>query len=173
MLGGRLYRTGDLARWLADGTLEYLGRIDGQVKVRGNRVELGEVQDALARVPGVREAAVADHVSDGRGTYLVGYYVAEDGRDLDEVRMRGQLAGHLPEFMIPARFVRLERLPLSPNGKLERRLLPAPGAVDTQAPGVAPRTAGEKALAAVWAEVLGVERVGAHDNYYALGVIRC
>ncbi|MEV4871361.1 amino acid adenylation domain-containing protein [Streptomyces syringium] len=169
VLGGRLYRTGDLARWLADGTLEYLGRIDGQVKVRGNRVELGEVQDALARVPGVREAAVADHVSDGRGTYLVGYYVAEDGRDLDEVRMRGQLAGHLPEFMIPARFVRLERLPLSPNGKLERRLLPAPGAVEAQAPGAAPRTAGEKALAAVWSEALGVERVGAHDNYYALG----
>ncbi|MEV4442056.1 amino acid adenylation domain-containing protein, partial [Streptomyces sp. NPDC049577] len=129
VLGGRLYRTGDLARWLADGTLEYLGRIDGQVKVRGNRVELGEVQDALARVSEVREAAVTDHVSAGRGTYLVGYYVTEDGRALDGVRLRGQLADHLPEFMIPARFVRLDRLPLSPNGKLDRRLLPAPGAV--------------------------------------------
>ncbi|MGI5532582.1 amino acid adenylation domain-containing protein [Streptomyces syringium] len=169
VLDGRLYRTGDLARWLADGTLEYLGRIDGQVKVRGNRVELGEVQDALARVPGVREAAVADHVSAGRGTYLVGYYVTEDGRALDGAGLRGQLAGQLPEFMIPARFVHLDRLPLSPNGKLDRRLLPAPGAVEDKAPGAAPRTAGEKALAAVWAEVLGVERVGAHDNYYALG----
>ncbi|WP_437114186.1 amino acid adenylation domain-containing protein [Streptomyces syringium] len=169
VLGGRLYRTGDLARWLADGTLEYLGRIDGQVKVRGNRVEPGEVQDALARVPGVREAAVADHVAAGRGTYLVGYYVTEDGRALDEAGLRGQLAAFLPEFMIPARFVRLERLPLSPNGKLDRRLLPAPGAVNAAVPGAAPRTAGEKALAAVWAEVLGVERVGAHENYYALG----
>ncbi|MFF7023207.1 amino acid adenylation domain-containing protein [Streptomyces klenkii] len=169
VLGGRLYRTGDLARWLADGTLEYLGRIDGQVKVRGNRVELGEVQDALARVPGVRDAAVTDHASDGRGTYLVGYYVTEDATDLDGVHLRGQLADQLPESMIPARFVRLDRLPLSPNGKLDRRLLPAPGAVDAETPGAAPRTPEERALAAVWAEVLGVERVGAHDNYYALG----
>ncbi|MFE0173444.1 amino acid adenylation domain-containing protein [Streptomyces sp. NPDC059002] len=164
--GGRLYRTGDLARWLGDGTLEYLGRIDGQVKIRGNRVELGEVQDALARIPGVREAAVVDRTAPGRGAFLVGYYTGDD--DLDTRWLRGQLAEELPEFMLPAHLLRIDAIPLTPNGKLDRRTLPDPDATRGE-PGAAPRTGTERALAAIWAEVLGVAEVGIHDDYYALG----
>ncbi|MGW8377519.1 amino acid adenylation domain-containing protein [Streptomyces sp. ODS28] len=166
--GGRLYRTGDLARLLADGTIEYLGRIDGQVKIRGNRVELGEVQNALASVPGVRDAVVVDHHSPARGTHLVAYYVADT--EFDGARLRGELASSLPEFMIPAHFLRIDRVPLTPNGKADRRALPAPqhaegprGAEDR------PRDATETALCRIWAEVLGLEQVGIHDDYFALG----
>ncbi len=122
--GGRMYRTGDLARLLADGSVEYLGRIDGQVKIRGNRVELGEVQNALASLPGVRDAVVVDHHDDERGTFLAAYYVADDA--LDPVRLRTELGRRLPEFMIPAYFTRIDAVPLTPNGKADRRALPAP-----------------------------------------------
>ncbi|MFJ6436817.1 amino acid adenylation domain-containing protein [Streptomyces sp. NPDC091416] len=165
--GGRMYRTGDLARWLGDGTLEYLGRIDGQVKIRGNRIELGEVQDALSRIPGVRYAAVTDHTAPGRGTFLVGHYVA--GNDLETAFLRGRLAEELPEVMIPAQFRRIDAIPLTPNGKLDRRRLTAPDAEPAGEPGAAPRNGTEAVLAAVWAEVLGVREVGIHDDYYALG----
>ncbi|MEE1756461.1 non-ribosomal peptide synthetase [Streptomyces sp. SP18CS02] len=168
--GGRLYRTGDLARRLADGNLEYLGRIDGQVKIRGNRVELGEVQNALASVAGVRDAIVVDHRSDARGTYLVGHYVADT--ELGTQLLRGELAARLPEFMIPAHFIRIDRIPLTPNGKADRRALPEPATSGAQAGRrayVPARDATEAALAAVWAEVLEVDRVGVHDDYFALG----
>ncbi|QEU90696.1 amino acid adenylation domain-containing protein [Streptomyces kanamyceticus] len=164
--GGRLYRTGDLARWLADGTLEYLGRIDGQVKIRGNRVEPGEVRDALVRIHGVRDAAVVDRTSPGRGTYLVGYWTGED--DLDPRWLREQLAAELPEFMIPAHLPRIDAIPLTPNGKLDRRALPDPETSRGE-PGAPPRTETERVLVGIWAEVLGAERVGIHDDYYALG----
>ncbi|OEJ34299.1 amino acid adenylation domain-containing protein [Streptomyces subrutilus] len=164
--GGRLYRTGDLARWLADGTLEYLGRIDGQVKIRGNRVELGEVQNRLASVAGVRDAVVVDHQSGSRGTLLIGYYVADT--ELSPALLRAELASALPEFMVPAHFIRIDAVPLTPNGKADRRALPAPsaGAGPRYA---APRNATEEALAAIWADVLEAERVGIHDDYFALG----
>ncbi|WP_257002069.1 non-ribosomal peptide synthetase [Streptomyces sp. WZ.A104] len=165
--GGRLYRTGDLARWLADGTLEYLGRIDGQVKIRGHRIEPGEVQDALCRIPGVRDAAVVDRTAPGRGVFLAGYYVAED--DLSAALLRDRLAGTLPEAMIPAHFQRIDAIPLTPNGKLDRRRLPAPDTAPPGPPGAAPRTPAEKLLAGVWAEVLQAPRVGIHDDYHALG----
>ncbi|MEU8954733.1 amino acid adenylation domain-containing protein [Streptomyces sp. NPDC048518] len=164
--GGRLYRTGDLARWLADGTLEYLGRIDGQVKIRGNRVEPGEVRDALARIPGVRDAAVVDRTSERRGTHLVGYYTGD--RDLDTTAARRQLALELPDFMLPAHLLRIDAIPLTPNGKLDRRALPEPDA-GRREPGAAPRTEVERVLVGVWADVLGVARVGIHDDYHALG----
>ncbi|MGP3689118.1 amino acid adenylation domain-containing protein [Streptomyces sp. IBSNAI002] len=164
--GGRLYRTGDLARWLADGTLEYLGRIDGQVKIRGNRVELGEVQNRLASVAGVRDAVVVDHQSGSRGTLLIGYYVADS--ELSPALLREELATALPEFMVPAHFIRIGTVPLTPNGKADRRALPAPSA--TAGPQyTAPRNATEETLAAIWAEVLEAERVGIHDDYFALG----
>ncbi|UUU31876.1 amino acid adenylation domain-containing protein [Streptomyces sp. CA-210063] len=167
--GGRMYRTGDLARLLADGSLEYLGRIDGQVKIRGNRVELGEVQNALASVPGVRDAVVVDHRSDERDTFLTGYYVADEV--IDPLHLRTELARDLPEFMIPAHFVRIGAVPLTPNGKADRRALPAPSVAGPLGPRpyTAPRDAVEEALAAVWAEVLGADRVGVHDDYFALG----
>ncbi|MFI9660479.1 D-alanine--D-alanyl carrier protein ligase [Pseudomonas aeruginosa] len=162
--GGRLYRTGDLARWLADGNLEYLGRADDQVKIRGNRVEPDEVRDRLAALPGVRDAAVVARDSAVRGTHLVGYYVA--AAELDPGQLRAGLSATLPDFMLPAFFVRIDSLPLSANGKLDRRQLPAP---PEQVAAVAPRTATEAELAAVWADVLGVAEVGVHDDFYALG----
>ncbi|WNV85393.1 non-ribosomal peptide synthetase [Umezawaea sp. Da 62-37] len=161
---GALYRTGDRARWLADGTIEYLGRMDDQVKIRGNRVEPGEVRDHVTALPGVREAVVVDRHSDALGTHLVAYLVADD--DLDPVDLRARMAQVVPEHLIPAFFVRIGHIPLSPNGKLDRGQLPE--VVGTPRDG-RPRTAVEAELAAVWAEVLGVPEVGVHDNYFALG----
>ncbi|MCP3803855.1 amino acid adenylation domain-containing protein [Allokutzneria sp. A3M-2-11 16] len=160
--GARMYRTGDLARWLADGSLEYLGRMDGQVKIRGNRVELGEVRARLAVVPGVRDAIVVARTSETHGRHLVGYYVSDA-----ELDVRAALVTSLPEFMIPAYFVRIDEIPLSPNGKADARRLPEP--VVDRAAGVAPRDAVEAELVAIIAQVLGLESVGVHDNYFALG----
>ncbi|WEB38186.1 amino acid adenylation domain-containing protein [Streptomyces yunnanensis] len=162
---GRIYRTGDLARWLTDGTLEYLGRIDGQVKIRGNRVELGEVASALRTAPGVRDALVTDHTTPARGTQLIGYYVADDA--IDPAHLRELLARTLPAFMVPASFVRIDAVPLTPNGKADRRALPLPE--DTPTTGQQPRNRTEAALAEIWAGVLGRETVGVHDDYFTLG----
>ncbi|WP_307847399.1 non-ribosomal peptide synthetase [Streptomyces sp. F63] len=164
--GGRMYRTGDRARWLADGTLEYLGRLDDQVKIRGNRVELGEVGNRLAACPGVRDALVVDRTAPGRGVHLVGYYVADE--ELGAARLRSQLLAFLPEFMIPAYFVRIDRIPLTPNGKADRRRLPAPR-VGTDTGAQTPSNETEAKLAAAWAAVLGTDAVGVDQDYYSLG----
>ncbi|MEV8510452.1 amino acid adenylation domain-containing protein [Actinoplanes sp. NPDC051475] len=164
--GERMYRTGDLARWLADGTIEYLGRIDDQVKIRGNRVELGEVQNALSNAPGVGGAVVVDRRTAVRGVHLVGYYVAAD--EIDPVVLRSHLATTLPEFMIPAYFVRIDGVPLTPNGKTDRRALPAPSLADA-APEAQPGNEVEATLAAIWCDVLETSTVGVHDNYFGLG----
>ncbi|MEV7108321.1 amino acid adenylation domain-containing protein [Streptomyces atroolivaceus] len=164
--GGRVYRTGDLARWLADGTVEYLGRIDGQVKIRGNRVELGEVQNQLAQVAGVRTALVVDHHSTARGAYLVAYYVSD--AELDVRRLDAELRAALPAFMVPAHFVRIDRVPLTPNGKADRRALPAPVTAPESAPATA-RNPVEETIAAIWADVLGRDAVGIDEDYFALG----
>lgn len=164
--GERMYRTGDLARWLADGTVEYLGRIDEQVKIRGHRVELGEVQSRLVTCPGVRDAVIAVRTSPARGAHLVGYYVADEVAD--PAQLRAHLATALPEFMIPAYFVRLDRIPVTPNGKADRRALPAPEQAESAAD-TASSTAAERILAAVWSEVLELESVGNHENYFSLG----
>ncbi|HEX7180736.1 MAG TPA: amino acid adenylation domain-containing protein [Thermoanaerobaculia bacterium] len=167
--GARLYRTGDLARALADGAVEFLGRIDHQVKVRGFRIELGEIESALATHPAVREAAVA--LRDERGTrQLVAYTVPRPGMAASPDELRLFLRERLPEYMTPALFVTLDALPLSPNGKLDRRLLPAPDPSAQASPEYAPpETPAEGALAEIWAEVLGVERVGVNDNFFSLG----
>lgn len=165
--GGRLYRTGDLARLLADGTIEYLGRIDGQVKVRGNRVELGEVENALVSLEGVHEAAVVDYRPEGRDARLVAYYAARE--EFAPAELRDRLSRSLPDYMLPSLFVRLERIPLSPNGKTDRRSLPAPELPEGRAGDDTPRNAIEETLSRVWTEALGVRRVGVHDDYYALG----
>ncbi|WP_405163134.1 amino acid adenylation domain-containing protein [Nocardia sp. NBC_01499] len=166
--GGALFRSGDGARWLADGNLEFLGRLDTQVKIRGNRVELGEVENALAEIPGVRDAVVVSTESATRGPYLVGYYVA-DAEQTPE-RSRAALAKTLPEYMIPSQLVRIERIPLNPNGKADRRALPAPTSVEiSDETDTAPRNATEAILADIWAEVLEKDRVGIHDDYYLSG----
>lgn len=163
---GSLYRTGDLVRWLADGSLEYLGRLDDQVKIRGNRVEPGEVGRALIAMPGIRDALVVDRTDDERGVHLVGYYVADD--EIDAADVRRQLADDLPAFMIPALLMRLDRIPLTPNGKADRRTLPEPVARGGT-PATRPLTPAEQILADVWSEVLRCGPVGAEDDYYALG----
>ncbi|HEX6913102.1 MAG TPA: amino acid adenylation domain-containing protein, partial [Longimicrobium sp.] len=161
--GGRLYRTGDRARWLADGTLEYLGRVDGQLKVRGFRVEPGEIESVLREHPAVRGAAVV--VREDR---LIAYAEAADGMAADADELRGWLRGRLPAHMVPAAVVVLAALPLTPSGKLDRRALPAP-ASSGDARRLRPETELEARLATLWQELLGVDEVGAEDNFFDLG----
>ena len=165
--GGRLYRTGDLARYVGDGIIEYAGRIDHQVKIRGLRIELGEIESRLYEHSAVREAHVID-VDGPSGKQLVAYVVPAE-RDLDSDSLKTHLKAHLPDYMVPSHFVLLDVMPLTPNGKLDRRALPRPDASHAQQAHVAPRTELEQRLAALWAEVLQVERVGLTDNFFALG----
>ncbi|HEX7239950.1 MAG TPA: amino acid adenylation domain-containing protein, partial [Longimicrobiaceae bacterium] len=165
--GARMYRTGDLARWRRSGVLEFLGRIDHQVKVRGFRIEPGEVQAVLAGHPGVREAVVAARRDQGE-TRLVGYVVPAEGATPDAAGLRGWMRERLPEHMVPAAWVVLEAFPLTPSGKVDRAALPAPGAA-SGAGYVAPRTPAEEALVRIWEEVLRRTPVGVHDDFFALG----
>jgi amino acid adenylation domain-containing protein len=166
--GDRLYRTGDLARWRADGWLEYLGRIDHQVKIRGMRIEPGEIESALASFPAVREAVVLAREDRPGHKMLVAYLVPRDGSLLlDE--LRGLLRERLPEPLVPSAFVLLDALPLSANGKLDRRSLPAPEGGPAAAPAVLPRTGTEEAIAAAWREALGLESVGVDDSFFDIG----
>jgi len=161
--GERLYRTGDLACWRRDGQLEYLGRLDHQVKIRGVRIELGEIEAALLAQPGVREAVVVARPA-ADGPRLVGYV---SGASLDGVGLRAQLAQQLPDAMLPGAIVVLDGLPLNANGKIDRNALPEAGVAAR--PFEAPRGEIEAALAAIWAEVLGIERVGRGDRFFELG----
>ncbi len=163
--GERMYRTGDLARYRADGVIEYAGRIDHQVKLRGLRIELGEIEARLLEHPWVREAAVL--AVDGR--QLVGYVVLESESGDWREALAAHLATSLPEYMVPAQWLALERMPLSPNGKLDRKALPAPEVSVAQAGYSAPRNAVERTLAEIWQDLLGVERVGLDDNFFSLG----
>jgi len=158
--GGRLYRTGDLARHLADGNLEYLGRNDDQVKLRGLRIELGEIQAGLTAIHGIKEAVVI-----AREQRLIAYYT---GVPHTLETLRTALLTHLPEFMVPALYIHLEALPLSPNGKLDRKALPEPDAVEARVY-EAPQGETETLLADIWQELLGVEQVSRHDNFFELG----
>ncbi|WP_262844593.1 non-ribosomal peptide synthase/polyketide synthase, partial [Sphaerisporangium corydalis] len=162
--GARMYRTGDLARWRADGVLEFVGRADDQVKVRGFRVEPGEVETALREVPGVADAAVTVNADASGGQRLVGYLVGE----ADAGTVRAALASALPEYLVPSVFVPMDALPLTPNGKLDRRALPAPTFEGT-ASGQGPRDPREEILCGLFAEVLGLASVGVHDSFFDLG----
>jgi amino acid adenylation domain-containing protein len=166
--GGRLYRTGDLACWRADGTLDFLGRVDDQVKIRGYRIEPGEIAAVLASHPGVRDAVVVVHDVAG-DRRLVAYVVAAAGDAPTDTTLREHLRLTLPEYMVPATFVWLDAIPLSTNGKVDRRALPAPPDVADAGVYVAPSSATEERLAAIWGEVLGLERVSVDRNFFELG----
>ncbi|MBC8096412.1 MAG: amino acid adenylation domain-containing protein, partial [Akkermansiaceae bacterium] len=169
--GTRLYRTGDLARWRNDGQLEYLGRIDHQVKIRGFRIELGEIETAFRQHAGVREVVVLAREVEGSSKRLVAYLVAKGGKQIATEELRRFGKEHLPEYMVPSAFVLLPEMPLTPNGKVDRKALPDP---EQEPRGdsvgyVAPRTPGEEQLCAIWREVLRVQRPGVHDNFFELG----
>ncbi len=167
--GSRLYKTGDRARYLPDGNIEFLGRIDNQVKVRGFRIELGEIETVLAAHPQVKEAVVIA-IDQPEGKRLVAYIVPKQHLDTSELLC--YLKQKLPEYMLPSAFVKLLDVPLTPSGKIERRALPAPLSRETRNIStelIPPRTATEEVLTAIWSDVLGLEKVGIHDNFFALG----
>ncbi|MBD2813407.1 amino acid adenylation domain-containing protein, partial [Xenorhabdus sp. Flor] len=165
----RMYRTGDLARYLPDGNLEFLGRTDQQVKIRGFRIEPGEIEARLSEYPAVREAAVLA-LGDGPDKWLVAYVVAAKEEGKLAKRLKTHLSTILPDYMVPAALVRLDRFPLTPNGKLDRRALPVPGEdAFARQRYAAPQGATEMVLAAIWRELLGMEQVSRHDSFFALG----
>src|SRR5262249_10097892 len=174
-VGGRLYRTGDVARWGRDGNLEFLGRTDHQVKIRGYRIELGEIEARLMEHVAGRETVVIAHEDTVGDRRLVAYYTSAGvngggGEGIGAEQLRRLLLAKLPEYMVPAAYVQLEKLPLSPNGKVDRKALPAPEGGAFVARGYEePVGEIETALAGVWVELLKLERVGRHDNFFELG----
>jgi amino acid adenylation domain-containing protein len=166
--GARLYKSGDLARYRSDGTLEYLGRADDQVKIRGYRIELGEIEVAIAAERSVQACAVLAREDEPGNKQLVGYVVYRKGEGPDTEELRAFLKETLPDYMVPAQFVYLDSLPLTPNGKVDRRALPAPS--DTGAgKGGPPQTETEKAVAAIWSELLRKDAIGIEDDFFDLG----
>jgi len=173
---GRLYKTGDLAAWLPDGNMEFLGRIDHQVKIRGYRIELEEIENQLLNHKQIKEAVVIHHTTADDNTYLCAYFVpASPGTpsspSLNIPDIRDYLSGQLPDYMIPSFFVPMEKIPLTPNGKLDRKALPGPGTTALQPviDYVPPRTGMEKLIAGIWQEVLKLEKVGIHDKFFNIG----
>jgi amino acid adenylation domain-containing protein len=169
--GSRLYRTGDLARWRQDGTLECLGRIDYQVKLRGFRIELGEIESALEQHKDIKQAVISLREDSLGNTRLVAYYMPTTKSAINESDLRSHLSAQLPDYMVPAIFIVLDAFPLTPNGKVDRKALPAPElkAKPKACELIAPRNEREKLLAEIWEEVLGLERVGIYDNFFELG----
>ncbi|HKG81231.1 MAG TPA: amino acid adenylation domain-containing protein, partial [Pyrinomonadaceae bacterium] len=167
--GSRLYRSGDLVRYLPDGTIEFLGRVDHQVKVRGFRIELGEIEVVLEEHPAVRQAVVLVTEDTPGDKRLVGYIAAEQNIALAE--LRAHIKHKLPDYMVPAAFVVLDEFPLTPNGKIDRRALPAPDLqrLTLEEEFISPRNIVEQTLAEIWAQVIGVEKVGVNDNFFELG----
>ena len=167
----RLYRTGDFARWRADGTIECLGRIDHQVKLRGYRIELGEIESALRVHEGVKDVVVLVHENVPGDKRLVAYLLVKGTEPPKAAELRDLLKARLPEYMVPSAFVTLDRFPLTPNGKLDRKALPAPDLARPELGKafVAPRTPTEQVVAAIWSQILGLEQVGVHDNFFDLG----
>ncbi|MBB6249463.1 amino acid adenylation domain-containing protein, partial [Rhodanobacter sp. A1T4] len=168
--GARMYLSGDLARYLPDGTIEYLGRSDHQVKIRGLRIELGEIESTLTSQDAVRDVVVLAREDSAGDQRLVAYVVAHEGQEVPEAaQLRTILLQTLPEYMVPSYFVMLDQLPLTSNGKVDRKALPAPDLTPSDVVYVAPRTPTEEIMAGLWAELLKLDKVGIHDDFFALG----
>jgi Non-ribosomal peptide synthetase modules and related proteins len=167
----RLYRTGDLARYLPDGNIELLGRIDHQVKIRGHRVELGEIEALLNSHPSVRESVVIAKEGSAGDKKLVAYVVLHNEQDADGPQLRRFMKERIPEYMVPAQVVFLAAFPQTPNKKIDRKALPAPGAdaCATENDFEPPATVVEKAVAGIWTELLGIQRIGRKDNFFDMG----
>jgi amino acid adenylation domain-containing protein len=167
----QLYRTGDLVRWHTDGNLEFLGRLDDQVKIRGFRIEPGEIETALAAQPGVAQAAVVCRNESPMGKHLAAYVVPARGAHVDVAILRHALTARLPDYMVPAAFMILDRLPVTPNGKLDRKALPAPDQSRSELSGTysGPRNPIEQKLTTIWADVLKRDQIGIYDNFFELG----
>jgi acyl carrier protein len=161
-----LYRTGDLGRFLPDGNIEFLGREDFRIKIRGYRIEAGEIEAALNQHPAVRSCVVTAFGEDLRQKRLVAYVIPQQNTAPETCELRQFLSQKLPEYMLPSAFVMLEALPLSANGKVDHKALPAPDAAFLPKTFVAPNTPVEKVLAGIWAEILGVEKISIHDNFF-------
>src|SRR5262249_25366297 len=162
----RMYRTGDLARWSVDGRLRFLGRVDNQVKIRGFRIELGEIETLLSEHPAVREVAVIARKNRSDNAQLIAYLVIDSPQPLTYSELRRLLRRRLPDYMAPGAIVQLEAMPMTPNGKLDRKALPEPEFNLHKESFVAPRNAIEEILCDIWSEVLRVERVGAYANFF-------
>ena len=166
---GRLYRTGDLVRWRTDNELEYLRRDDGQIKIHGQRVELGEIEKQIEALPGIVSAAILALPNDSGGQVLHAYAIPKDERPYDYPQLISALSRRLPHHMLPSSLTWMERFPMLPNGKLNRRALPVPQPTAGSTSFEPPTTEIERKLAAIWKEVLELERVGVRDNFYDLG----
>jgi amino acid adenylation domain-containing protein len=166
----KIYRTGDLARWLPDGNIDFLGRLDDQVKIRGFRIEPGEIENRLLTHPAVKEAVVMAREGQGAGRYLCAYIVLYSAEHPGVEELRSYLASELPHYMVPSHFVILEKIPLTPNGKVDRKALPEPDVI-SGSDYIPPRDDTENMVAEIWAEVLGIDKkqVGIHDNFFRLG----
>ena len=164
----KMYRTGDLVRWLPSGDVEFLGRIDSQVKIRGYRIELGEIEQQLLKLAAVKDAFVIDREQSGNERFLIAYVVTASGSEYSEQSLRDSLAVELPEYMIPAYFMPLASIPLTANGKIDKRALPDPELAERDQY-IAPATTAEVAIAKVWKDVLGLENIGLNDNFFNIG----
>ncbi len=165
--GDRMYKSGDLGKWLPDGNLEFLGRMDNQVKIRGFRVELNEIEVILLKHYAIKEVCVVDRLNEQNERYLAAYVVTDN--NLTEEDLRTYLLQNLPHYYVPAVFVLMDKLPLNPNGKIDRKALPEPVRSDLEVEYIAPRTPVEKKLEEIWTEVLNVEKIGVRDNFFEMG----
>ncbi|UCH95690.1 MAG: non-ribosomal peptide synthetase, partial [Candidatus Aminicenantes bacterium] len=167
----KIYKSGDLVRLIGNGEIEYLGRIDQQVKIRGNRVETGEIERQVMLLPGIEEALVIAREDDNGNNYLCAYMKLGQGKELTVSELRETLLKKIPDYMIPSYFIPLEEFPVTVVGKVDRRKLPLPGGIRTRlgAAYAAPVTETEKTVASVWQEILNLDKVGIHDNFFDLG----
>jgi len=165
--GERMYKTGDLARWLPDGNLEFLGRIDRQVKIRGFRIELGEIEQAIKSFESIKDAVVVDHIDENNRLYLCGYYISDEEIDTD--KLKRDLTKNLPDYMIPRHILKIDKVPLTPHGKVDKKALPVPDKSLLSSGYVAPVTEEERFLSKIWEDILKCGSVGINDNFFSLG----